>query len=142
MPSQQRIDRRHVAGKWHEGDVHVRRALEHFEGDMLRRGRTDAGVGQRAKLRACSGQIVAQRAVRRCAVDGHDMRGPHQHTDRLEAERVVAELAHDSVDDEGVPRHHSVLPSGAARATASVPITEPAPGLFSTIADTPCVRLI
>jgi hypothetical protein len=37
---------------------------------------------------------------------------------------------------------NSVLPSGAARATASVPSTEPAPGLFSTIADTPCVRLI
>ena len=35
-----------------------------------------------------------------------------------------------------------VVPSGAARATASVPITVPAPGRFSTTILTPCALLI
>ena len=36
----------------------------------------------------------------------------------------------------------SVLPSGAARDTASLPITDPAPGRFSTTTLTPGLRAI
>ena len=36
----------------------------------------------------------------------------------------------------------TVLPSGSARAAASVPITVPAPGRFSTTMLTPCALLI
>src|SRR4029077_1004015 len=41
-----------------------------------------------------------------------------------------------------VPTTRSVLPSGVARATASVPMTSPAPGRLSTTTDAPCIAFI
>ena len=116
MLAEQRIHRRAAALERHEGEIDLGHALEHFEADMLRGRRPVDRHRHLARLGAGRVDQFGERAVRRRGVHSDDIRRAREMADRLEtSQRVVVELLHIGIDDEGIAhdQHRVAVRRGA-----------------------------